>query len=86
MTTVDCIKVFDGGSLVWCCNWTKNEKFTDIFQEYVDKCLIEKSDIAVFDGYAPATKDVTRKSRSGKMSETVEIEDIICAIPIEMFF
>ena len=37
---VGCIKVADGGALLWCCNWNENEKFTNIFQEYVDKYLI----------------------------------------------
>ena len=29
--------VADGGALLWYCNWTKNEKFSTIFQRYTDK-------------------------------------------------
>ena len=69
------IKLAVGGALLWFCNWNKNEKFTDIFKKDIDKCLIEKFNVVVFDGYTSSKKDVTRKSRSGKMSQTVEIDD-----------
>ena len=54
---VDCIKVADGGALLWCCIWNKNEKFTDIFQTYVRNCLIKKFGVVAFDWYIYATKD-----------------------------
>ena len=68
-------KVADGGALLWCCNWSKNEKFRNIFQKFVNKCFSEKFDIVVFDGYTSSTKDVTRKSRSTKTAQTIEIDD-----------
>ena len=30
--------VADEGALLWCCNWSKNEKFVSIFQKYVGRC------------------------------------------------
>ena len=67
--------VADGGALLWCCNWTKHEKFSKIFQKYVDKCRHLRINIIVFDGYASSTKDATHKSRSAKISQVVEIHD-----------
>lgn len=53
----DCIKVADGGALLCCCNWNKNEKFTPISKKYVGNCLIEKFGVVAFDWYAYPTKD-----------------------------
>lgn len=53
----DCIKVADGGALLCCCNWNKNEKFTHISKKYVGNCLIEKFGVVAFDWYAYPTKD-----------------------------
>ena len=70
----DCIRVADGGALLWSCNWSKNENFRKIFQKYINKCLMEKYDAVVFDWYISSTKDGTRKSRSVRISQTTEID------------
>ena len=30
--------VADGGAVLWLCNWKKGEKFSKIFDLYIDKC------------------------------------------------
>ena len=70
----DCIRVTDGGALLWSGSWSKNENFRRIFQKYIDKCLMEKFDVVVFDGYISSTKDLTRNSRSVRISQTVQID------------
>ena len=70
----------------WNKNWNKNEKFTDIFKKYVNKCLIEKFDVVVFDAYTSLTKDGTRKSRSDKMSQTVEVDNRSMRLPIKVTY
>ena len=67
--------VADGGALLWSCNWSKNEKFRTIFQQYVPKCRFLKINVIVFDGYNKSTKDAIHASRSGKSSEVVEIRE-----------
>ena len=66
----------DGGALLWLCNWKKGEKFSKIFDMYIDKCR-QKFNINtdVFHGYNKSTKDATHKEGSNKMSEVVEISD-----------
>ena len=82
----DCIRVANGGALLWYCNWSKIENFRKIFQKCIDKCLMEKFDVVVFDGYISSTKDVTRKSRSVRISQTVEIdESYMCTTDMNEF-
>ena len=82
----ECLRVADRGALLWSCNWSKNENFRKIFQKYIDKCLMEKFDVVVFDGYISLTKDVTRKSRSVRISQTVEIdESYMCTTDMNEF-
>ena len=77
----DCIRVAYGEVLLWSCNWSKNDNFSKIFQKYIDKCLMEKFDVIVFDGYIFSTKSITCKSRSVRISQTVEIdESYMCTI------
>ena len=40
----DCIRVTDGGALLWSWNCSINENFRKIFQKYIDKSLMEKFD------------------------------------------
>ena len=67
--------VADGGALLWLCNWRKGEKFSKIFDLYIDKCRKFNINTVVFDGYNKSTKDATHKERSNKMSQVVEISD-----------
>ena len=69
-------RIADGGALLWCCNWKKNELFSEIFQKYIDFSRHLKLEIIVFDGYLLSTKDSTHQKRSGKISQTVEINDL----------
>ena len=69
------IKIADGGALLWCCNWKKNQSFQSIFQMYIDFLRFLKITVVVFDGYLLSTKDVTHQKRSGKVSSTVEVKE-----------
>ena len=71
----DCIRVTDGGALLWSWNWSINENFRKIFQKYIDKCLMEKFDAVVFDGYISSTKNITNKPGSVRITQTVEIDE-----------
>ena len=67
--------VADGDALLWLCNWRKGEKFSKIFDSYIDKCRMFNINTVVFDGYNKSTKDATHKERSNEMSQVVEISD-----------
>ena len=69
-------KIEDGGALLWCCNWKEGKLFQEICQNYVNLLHKPKTNVIVFDGYSLSTKDTTRKKRSGRLSNTVEIKDI----------
>ena len=69
-------RIADGGTLLWCCNWKNNELFSEIFRRYIDFSRHLKLDIIVFHGYLLSTKDSTHQKRSGKISQTVEINDL----------
>ena len=69
------IKIADGGALLWCCDWKKNEQFCEIFEKYTSLLKHLQAKIVVFDGYDMSTKDATHQKRSGKVSQTVEIHD-----------
>ena len=43
--------VADGGALLWLCNWKKGEKFSKIFDMYINICRKFNFNIVVFDGY-----------------------------------
>ena len=42
--------VTDGGTLLWLHNWKKGEKFSKIFDMYIDKCGKFNINTVVFDG------------------------------------
>ena len=63
----------DGGVLSWNCNWNKNETF-DMLRKYTGRSRHLKTNVVVFDGYAPSTKDGTHISRSKKVSQAVNID------------
>ena len=67
-------RIIDGGALLWCCDWKRNETFEKICEEYSNFLSYHSVDIIVFDGYAPSVKDATHRNRSGTFSETVEIK------------
>ena len=68
-------KIIDGGALLWCCDWKKNEQFHLIFEKYTSLLKHLDVNIVVFDGYNMSTKDATHQKRSGTVSQTVEIHD-----------
>ena len=73
------VKVVDGGALLWCCDWKKNETFNVIFERYA--CFLRKLNLhtIVFDGYDLSTKDSTHQKRAGNISQDVDIkEDNLC--------
>lgn len=67
--------IADGGTLLWSCNWSCNELFHKIYENYVQLCFKLKYKTPVFNGYTPSTKDAWRHGRSGKVSQLVEIHD-----------
>ena len=67
--------VADVGALLWLCNWRKGEKFSKMFDLYIDKCRKFNINTVVSDGYNKSTKDTRQKERSNKMSQVVEISD-----------
>ena len=68
-------RIADGGALLWCCDWKRNELFATIFNKYSQFLAHHKIDTVVFDGYTLSTKDATHQKRSGKISQTVDISD-----------
>ena len=68
-------EIFDGGALLWCCNWKKYALFEYIFEKYSRFLSYHNFDIVVFDGYAPSTKDATHRKRAGAVCERVEIQN-----------
>ena len=67
--------VADGSALLWLRNWRKGEKFSKIFDLYIDKCRMFNINTVAFDGYNKSTKDAAHKERSNKMPQVVEISD-----------
>ena len=67
--------ITDGGTLLWLCKWTKGEKFSKIFEMYIDRSRKFNTSTIVFGGYNKSTKDAKHKARSNKMSQIVEICD-----------
>ena len=67
--------VANGCALSWLCNWKKGEKFSKVFDMYIDKCRKFNINTVVLDGYNKSTKDATHKERSNKKSQVVEISD-----------
>lgn len=68
-------KIADGGALMWCCNWKKNQSFETISKMYADFLHFLNITVVVFDGYSLSTKDVTHQKRSGNISSTVEVKE-----------
>eukprot|EP00794_Sanderia_malayensis_P008462 gene8462-9369_t len=69
------VRIADGGALLWCCDWKKDETFEIIFQRYSQFLTHLGIDTIVFDRYSLSTKDATHQKRAGKMSQTVEIRN-----------
>ena len=69
------VRIFDGGALLWCCEWKKDETFEIIFRRFSQFLLHLEIDNIVFDGYNMSTKDSTHQKRGGKKSQTVEIRE-----------
>ena len=69
-------RIIDGGALLWCCDWKKNEIFHKIFEKYTSFLKYLEANIIVFDEYNLSTKDSTHQKRSGTFSHTVEIHDL----------
>lgn len=63
------VRIADGGVLLWCCDWKKDETFEVIFQRCSQFLTHLGIDTIVFDGYALSTKDATHQKRAGKMSQ-----------------
>lgn len=70
---VTSVRIADGGALLWCIDWKKNETFQTIFQRYSTFLSHLQIDTVVFDGYTLSTKDATHSKRGTKMAQTVEI-------------
>ena len=68
-------RIVDGGALLWCCDWKKDETFEIIFRRFSQFLLHVEIDIIVFDSYKILTKDSTQQKRGGKKSQTVEIRE-----------
>ena len=73
--TQQATRVVDGGALLWCCDWRKEETFKIIFQRYTNFLSHFRIDTIVFDGYDLSTKDATHQKRAGLMSRNVDIKD-----------
>ena len=69
------IRVSDGGALLWCCNWKRNETFQTIVERYAAFLKFLKVNTVVSDGYSLSTKDATHRKRSGKVSSVIEFKD-----------
>ena len=69
------VRIVDGGALLWCCDWKKDETFEIIFRRFSQFLLHLEIDIIVFDGYNMSTKDSNHQKRGGKKSQTVEIRE-----------
>ena len=79
--------IADGGALLWCCDWKKDETFEIIFRRFSQFLLHLEIDIIVFDGYNMSTKDSTHQKRGGKKSQTVQIrEGNSCLLNRSTFF
>ena len=70
------MNIVDGGALLWCCNWKKNQSFQEIFQMYSNFIRFLNICTVVFDGYKLSTKDVTHQKRSSNVCSTVDIKEI----------
>ena len=68
-------RIADGGGLLWCCDWKRDETFSVIFQRYAVFLTNHNIDTIVFDGYSLSTKDSTHQKRSGPVSQEVEIKE-----------
>ena len=69
------VRIVDGGALLWCCDWKKDETFEIIFRRFSQFLLHLEIDIIVFDSYNMSTKDSTHQKRGGKKFQTVEIQE-----------
>ena len=79
-------RIIDGGALLWCCDWKRNETFEKICEKYSNFLSYHSVNIIVFDGHAPSTKDATHQNRSGTFSETEEIKNNPCTSDRSTFF
>ena len=66
-------RITDGGALLWCRNWKKDELFSDIFKRYLNFLCHLRINLFIFDGYDLSTEDVTRQKRKIRIGQTVEV-------------
>ena len=69
------IRVVDGGALLWCCDWKKDETFDVISERYASFLKKLMVNTIVFDGYDLSTKDSTHQKGSGNISQDVNIKE-----------
>ena len=69
------VRVVDGGALLWCCDWKKDETFDVIFERYASFLKKLMVNTIVFDGYDLSTKDSTHQKRAGNISQDVDIKE-----------
>ena len=65
--TCETIKIADGGALLWCCNWNKNQSFQTISKMYADvlcflRSLLSYSMVICYQQKTLLTKNVLEKS------------------------
>ena len=68
-------RIADGGAFLWCCNWKKDELFSDIFKRYLNFLRHLRINVVIFDGYDLSTKDATHQKRKSRICQTVEVND-----------
>ena len=68
-------KIADGVALLWCWSWKRNKTFENIFEIYANFLQFLQINIVVFDDFSLSLKDATHKSRSRKVSATIEIKE-----------
>lgn len=73
METRQTVRIANGGALLWCCDWKKNETLLTIYERFSKFLLNLEIDIIVFDEYTLSTKYSTHLKRTGKMSQGVDI-------------
>ena len=63
-------RIVDGGALLWCCDWKKDETFEIIFRRFSQFLLHLEIDIIVFDGYKMLTRLDSSKTRRKEISNS----------------
>ena len=68
--------ILEGGALLWSVKWSKQDEFRLITQRHLSKCHSLKVSTVVFDGYAPSTKEGTRRSRYSVSSKVIDVSPV----------